>query len=151
MKYFVSLITEVKNYSSRKTCPIGWDLKELSLERLNIYSFGSKTPKKQTCRKVEVRLKNVLSGCDLGSGNFKGNTQPSERSEMESRGFRLTFSCSESSENYEISLLIGSDFYWSLTNRIKKDSIHHWLLSRPLWDVLFRASAMSGVIVLRYI
>ncbi|GBN32298.1 hypothetical protein AVEN_271209-1, partial [Araneus ventricosus] len=40
--------------------------------------------------------------------------------EMESRGFRLTFSCSESSESCEISLLIGSDFYWSLANRIKR-------------------------------
>ncbi|GBM67662.1 hypothetical protein AVEN_226030-1 [Araneus ventricosus] len=39
---------------------------------------------------------------------------------MESRGFRLTFSCSESSESCEISLLIGSDFYWYLTNRIKR-------------------------------
>ncbi|GFW38331.1 integrase catalytic domain-containing protein [Trichonephila clavipes] len=38
---------------------------------------------------------------------------------MESKGFRLTFSCNESSENCEISLLIGSDFYWSLTHRIK--------------------------------
>ncbi|GBM35429.1 hypothetical protein AVEN_181523-1 [Araneus ventricosus] len=37
---------------------------------------------------------------------------------MESKG--LTFSCSESSESCEISLLIGSDFYWSLTNRIKR-------------------------------
>ncbi|GBN86722.1 hypothetical protein AVEN_94603-1 [Araneus ventricosus] len=40
--------------------------------------------------------------------------------EMKSKGFRLTFSCSESSESCEISLLIGSDFYWSLTNRIKR-------------------------------
>ncbi|GFU56639.1 integrase catalytic domain-containing protein [Trichonephila clavipes] len=38
---------------------------------------------------------------------------------MESKGFRLTFSCNESSENCEISLLIGSDFYRSLTHRIK--------------------------------
>ncbi|GFR07877.1 uncharacterized protein TNCT_548691 [Trichonephila clavata] len=39
---------------------------------------------------------------------------------MEMKGFRLTFSCSESSENCEISLLIGSDFFWSLTHRIKR-------------------------------
>ncbi|GFQ81445.1 integrase catalytic domain-containing protein [Trichonephila clavata] len=39
---------------------------------------------------------------------------------METKGFRLTFNCSESSENCEISLLIGSDFYWSLTHRIKR-------------------------------
>ncbi|GBN76037.1 hypothetical protein AVEN_244036-1 [Araneus ventricosus] len=39
---------------------------------------------------------------------------------MESRGFRMTFSCSESSENCEISWLIGSNFYWSLTSRIKR-------------------------------
>ncbi|GFW27074.1 integrase catalytic domain-containing protein [Trichonephila clavipes] len=37
-------------------------LKILSSERLNIFSFGCKTPKKQTCSKVEVRLRNVLSG-----------------------------------------------------------------------------------------
>ncbi|GFQ81632.1 DUF1758 domain-containing protein [Trichonephila clavata] len=39
---------------------------------------------------------------------------------METKGFRLTFNCSETSENCEISLLIGSDFYWSLTHRIKR-------------------------------
>ncbi|GFV33952.1 integrase catalytic domain-containing protein [Trichonephila clavipes] len=37
-------------------------LKILGSERLNIFSFGCKTPKKQTCCKVEVRLRNVLSG-----------------------------------------------------------------------------------------
>ncbi|GFV85405.1 DUF1758 domain-containing protein [Trichonephila clavipes] len=31
-------------------------------ERLNIFSFRCKTPKNQTCSKVEVRLRNVLSG-----------------------------------------------------------------------------------------
>ncbi|GFW31060.1 integrase catalytic domain-containing protein [Trichonephila clavipes] len=45
---------------------------------------------------------------------------PDAWAEMESKGFRLTFSCNESSENCEISLLIGSDFYWSLTHRIKR-------------------------------
>ncbi|GFY42311.1 integrase catalytic domain-containing protein [Trichonephila inaurata madagascariensis] len=43
---------------------------------------------------------------------------------MESKGLRLTFSCNESSENCEISLLIGSararDFYWSVTHRIER-------------------------------
>ncbi|GFU88782.1 integrase catalytic domain-containing protein [Trichonephila clavipes] len=37
-------------------------LKILGSERLSIFSFGCKTPKKQTCSKVEVRLRNVLSG-----------------------------------------------------------------------------------------
>ncbi|GFX24666.1 DUF1758 domain-containing protein [Trichonephila clavipes] len=39
---------------------------------------------------------------------------------MKWKGVRLTFSWNESSENCEISLLIGSDFYWSLTHRIKR-------------------------------
>ncbi|GFY49076.1 DUF1758 domain-containing protein [Trichonephila inaurata madagascariensis] len=39
---------------------------------------------------------------------------------METKGFRLTFSCNEFSENCKISLLIGSDLYWSLTHRIKR-------------------------------
>ncbi|GFQ84670.1 integrase catalytic domain-containing protein [Trichonephila clavata] len=39
---------------------------------------------------------------------------------METKRFWLTFSCSESFENCEVSLLIGSDFYWSLTHRIKR-------------------------------
>ncbi|GBM11893.1 hypothetical protein AVEN_209599-1 [Araneus ventricosus] len=104
-------------------------LKNLGLERLNIYSFGSKTPKKQTCRKVEVRLRNVLSGEEtvieaveieeISRATLSLPNQDAWR-EMESRGFRLTFSCSESSESCEISLLIGSDFYWSLINRIKR-------------------------------
>ncbi|GBM16759.1 hypothetical protein AVEN_9356-1 [Araneus ventricosus] len=104
-------------------------IKKLGVERLNIYSFGSKTPKKQTCRKVEVRLRNVLSGEEtvieaveieeISRATLSLPNQDAWR-EMESRGFRLTFSCSESSESCEISLLIGSDFYWSLTNQIKR-------------------------------
>ncbi|GFQ70872.1 DUF1758 domain-containing protein [Trichonephila clavata] len=45
---------------------------------------------------------------------------PDVWTETETKGFRLTFNCSESSENCEISLLIGSDFYWSLTHQIKR-------------------------------
>ncbi|GFQ73095.1 DUF1758 domain-containing protein [Trichonephila clavata] len=104
-------------------------LKKLDSEILNIFSFGCKTPKKQTCSKVEVRLRNVLSGEEtviealeieeISNATF---SQPSlvVWTEMETKGFRLTFSCGESSENCEISLLIGSDFYWSLTHRIKR-------------------------------
>ncbi|GBM67066.1 hypothetical protein AVEN_74810-1 [Araneus ventricosus] len=104
-------------------------LKNLGIERLNIYPFGSKTPKKQTCRKVEVRLRNVLSGeetvieaVEIEEISRATLSLPNHDAwrEMESRGFRLTFSCSESSESCEISLLIGSDFFWSLTNRIKR-------------------------------
>ncbi|GFT18072.1 integrase catalytic domain-containing protein [Trichonephila clavipes] len=104
-------------------------LKILGSERLNIFSFGCKTPKKQTCSKVEVRLRNVLSGEEtvieaLEIEEISKATlslpNPDTWAEMESKGFRLTFSCNESSENCEISLLIGSDFYWSLTHRIKR-------------------------------
>ncbi|GFW74431.1 integrase catalytic domain-containing protein [Trichonephila clavipes] len=104
-------------------------LKVLGSERLNIFSFGCKTPKKQTCSKVEVRLRNVLSGEEtvieaLEIEEISKATlslpNPDAWAEMESKGFRLTFSCNESSENCEISLLIGSDFYWSLTHRIKR-------------------------------
>ncbi|GFX74884.1 DUF1758 domain-containing protein [Trichonephila clavipes] len=104
-------------------------LKILGSERLNIFSFGCKTPKKQICSKVEVRLRNVLSGEEtvieaLEIEEISKATlslpNPDAWAEMESKGFRLTFSCNESSENCEISLLIGSDFYWSLTHRIKR-------------------------------
>ncbi|GFY08620.1 integrase catalytic domain-containing protein [Trichonephila clavipes] len=104
-------------------------LKILGSERLNIFSFGCKTPKKQTCSKVEVRLRDVLSGEEtvieaLEIEEISKATlslpNPDAWAEMESKGFRLTFSCNVSSENWEISLLIGSDFYWSLTHRIKR-------------------------------
>ncbi|GFW47383.1 DUF1758 domain-containing protein [Trichonephila clavipes] len=79
--------------------------------------------------KVEVRLRNVLSGEEtvieaLEIEEISKATlslpNPDAWAEMESKGFRLTFSCNESSENCEISLLIGSDLYWSLTHRIKR-------------------------------
>ncbi|GFX66972.1 DUF1758 domain-containing protein [Trichonephila clavipes] len=104
-------------------------LEILGSERLNSFSFGCKTPKKQTCTKIEVRLRNVLSGEEtvieaLEIEEISKATlsipNPDAWAEMESKGFRLTFSCNESSENCEISLLIGSDFYWSLTHRIKR-------------------------------
>ncbi|GFU88217.1 integrase catalytic domain-containing protein [Trichonephila clavipes] len=104
-------------------------LKILGSERLNIFSFGCKTPKKQTCSKVEVRLRNVLSGEETVIEALEieeiskarlSLPNPDAWAERESKGFRLTFSCNESSENCEISLLIGSDLYWSLTRRIKR-------------------------------
>ncbi|GFQ77223.1 integrase catalytic domain-containing protein [Trichonephila clavata] len=104
-------------------------LKKVGSERLNIFSFGCKTPKKQTCSKVEVRLRNILNGeitviealeIEEISKATLSLPSPDVWTEMETKGFRLTFNCSESSENCEISLLIGSDFYRSLTNRIKR-------------------------------
>ncbi|GFX92508.1 integrase catalytic domain-containing protein [Trichonephila clavipes] len=76
-----------------------------------------------------IGLRNVLSGEEtvieaLEIEEISKATlslpNPDAWAEMESKGFRLTFSCNESSENCEISLLIGSDFYWSLTHRIKR-------------------------------
>ncbi|GFQ65077.1 integrase catalytic domain-containing protein [Trichonephila clavata] len=79
--------------------------------------------------KVEVRLRNILNGevtviealeIEEISKATLSLPSPDVWTEMETKGFRLTFNCSESSENCEISLLIGSDFYWSLTHRIKR-------------------------------
>ncbi|GFR19689.1 DUF1758 domain-containing protein [Trichonephila clavata] len=113
-------------YPSHKS---GLGLKKVGSERLNISSFGCKTSKKQTCSKVEVRLRNILNGevtviealeIEEISKATLSLPSPDVWTEMETKGFRLTFNCSESSENCEISLLIGSDFYWSLTLRIKR-------------------------------
>ncbi|GFR06563.1 DUF1758 domain-containing protein [Trichonephila clavata] len=104
-------------------------LKKVGSEKLNIFSFGCKTPKKQTCIKVEVRLRNILNGevtviealeIEEISKATLSLPSPDVWTEMETKGFRLAFNCSESSENCEISLLIGSDFYWPLTHRIKR-------------------------------
>ncbi|GFQ77068.1 integrase catalytic domain-containing protein [Trichonephila clavata] len=104
-------------------------LKKVGSERLNIFSFGCKTPKKQTCIKVEVRLRYLLNGevtviealeIEEISKATLSLPSPDVWTELETKGFRLTFNCSESSENCEISLLIGSDFYWFLTHWIKR-------------------------------
>ncbi|GFV65777.1 integrase catalytic domain-containing protein [Trichonephila clavipes] len=128
-------------------------LKILGSERLNIFSFGCKTPKKQTCSKVEVRLRNILSGEEtvieaLEIEEISKATlslpNPDAWAEMESKGFRLTFSCNESSENCEISLLIGSDFYWSLTHRIKRlDSSLVAVETRLGWSLQGRCDERS--------
>ncbi|GFY06937.1 DUF1758 domain-containing protein [Trichonephila clavipes] len=76
-----------------------------------------------------IGLRNILNGEEtvieaLESEEISKATlslpNPDAWAEMESKGFRLTFSCNESSENCEISLIIGSDFDWSLTHRIKR-------------------------------
>ncbi|GFT92030.1 DUF1758 domain-containing protein [Trichonephila clavipes] len=128
-------------------------LKILGSERLGIFSFGCKTPKKQTCSKVEVRLRNILSGEEtvieaLEIEEISKATlslpNPDAWAEMESKGFRLTFSCNESSENCEISLLIGSDFYWSLTHRIKRlDSSLVAVETRLGWSLQGRCDEWS--------
>ncbi|GFX85878.1 DUF1758 domain-containing protein [Trichonephila clavipes] len=98
-------------------------------EKLNIFSFGCITPKDQTCCKGEVRLRNVLSGEEtvieaLEIEDISKATlslpNPDAWAEMETKGLMLIFSCNESSEKCEISLLISSDFYWSLTHRINR-------------------------------
>ncbi|GFX74723.1 integrase catalytic domain-containing protein [Trichonephila clavipes] len=129
-------------------------LKILGSERLNIFSFGCKTPKKQTCSKVEVRLRNILSGEEIViealeieeiSKATLSLPNPDAWAEMESKGFRLTFSCNESSENCEISLLIGSDFYWSLTHRIKRlDSSLVAVETRLGWSLQGRCDERSN-------
>ncbi|GFY72029.1 DUF1758 domain-containing protein [Trichonephila inaurata madagascariensis] len=120
---------EVRYRSSKKNVSRRLGSKKLGSVRLNIFSFGCKTAKKQTSNKVEVRLRNVLSGeetvveaLEIEEISKATLSLPNSNvwAEMESKGFRLTFSCNESSENCEISLLIGSDLYWSLTQRIKR-------------------------------
>ncbi|GFS42031.1 DUF1758 domain-containing protein [Trichonephila inaurata madagascariensis] len=71
---------------------------------------------------------------------------PDARAETETKGLRLTFSCV--SENCKISLLMGSDFYWSLTHRIKRLDSSLVAIETSLGWGLFRESAMSGMIVL---
>ncbi|GFY59368.1 DUF1758 domain-containing protein [Trichonephila inaurata madagascariensis] len=101
---------EVRNRSS-KNVSRRLGLKILGSERLNIFSSGYKTSKNQTCSKVEVRLRNVLSGEEtlieaLEIEEISKATlslpNPDAWAEMESKGFKLTFSCNESSENCEI-------------------------------------------------
>ncbi|GFY32781.1 DUF1758 domain-containing protein [Trichonephila clavipes] len=113
----------------KKKCVSEVGVENIGFGKAKYFSFGCKTPKKQTCSKVEVRLRNILSGEEtvieaLEIEEISKATlslpNPDAWAEMESKGFRLTFSCNESSENCEISLLIGSDFYWSLTHRIKR-------------------------------
>ncbi|GFS69144.1 integrase catalytic domain-containing protein [Trichonephila clavipes] len=120
---------EVRSRSSQKKCVSEVGVENIGFRKAKYFSFGCKTPKKQTCSKVEVRLRNVLSGEEtvieaLEIEEISKATlslpNPDAWAEMELKGFRLTFSCNESSENCEISLLIGSDFYWSLTHWIKR-------------------------------
>ncbi|GFX24894.1 DUF1758 domain-containing protein [Trichonephila clavipes] len=103
--------------------------------------------------KVEVRLRNILSGEEtvieaLEIEEISKATlslpNPDAWAEMESKGFRLTFSCNESSENCEISLLIGSDFYWSLKHRIKRlDSSLVAVETRLGWSLQGRCDERS--------
>ncbi|GFX05729.1 integrase catalytic domain-containing protein [Trichonephila clavipes] len=102
---------------------------------------------------VEVRLRNILSGEEtvieaLEIEEISKATlslpNPDAWAEMESKGFRLTFSCNESSENCKISLLIGSDFYWSLTHRIKRlDSSLVAVETRLGWSLQGRCDERS--------
>ncbi|GFT36701.1 DUF1758 domain-containing protein [Trichonephila clavipes] len=103
--------------------------------------------------KAEVRLRNILSGEEtvieaLEIEEISKATlslpNPDAWAEMESKEFRLTFSCNESSENCEISLLIGSDFYWSLTHRIKRlDSSLVAVETRLGWSLQGRCDERS--------
>ncbi|GFW20247.1 integrase catalytic domain-containing protein [Trichonephila clavipes] len=143
-----------KSFIKKKNVSRRLGLKILGSERLNIFSFGCKTPKKQTCSKVEVRLRNILSGEEIViealeieeiSKATLSLPNPDAWAEMESKGFRLTFSCNESSKNCEISLLIGSDFYWSLTHRIKRlDSSLVAVETRLGWSLQGRCDERSN-------
>ncbi|GFX25812.1 DUF1758 domain-containing protein [Trichonephila clavipes] len=151
-KIFCLLIMEVRSPSSKK-CVSEVGVENIGFRKAKYFSFGSKTPKNQTCNKVEVRIKNVLSGEEtvieaLEIEEISKATlrlpNPDAWAEMQSKGFRLTFSCNESSENCEISLLIGSDFYWSLTHRIKRlDSSLVAVETRLGWSLQGRCDERS--------
>ncbi|GFT24525.1 integrase catalytic domain-containing protein [Trichonephila clavipes] len=102
-KIFCLLIMEVRSRSSKKC------VSEVGVENIGLRNVlsGEETV-------IEALETEEISKATLCLPN------PDAWAEMESKGFRLTFSCNESSENCEISLLIGSDFYWSLTHRIKR-------------------------------
>ncbi|GBL94040.1 hypothetical protein AVEN_185016-1 [Araneus ventricosus] len=116
----------VKPYESQRLSPYSNKYSETETQQKVHSRFPPSNHNKSS---VEVRLRNVLSGEEtvieaveieeISRATLSLPNQDAWR-EMESWGFRLTFSCSESSESCEISLLIGSDFYWSLTNRIKR-------------------------------
>ncbi|GFU06922.1 integrase catalytic domain-containing protein [Trichonephila clavipes] len=95
---------EVRSRSSKKKC-----VSEVGVENIGLRNVlsGEETV-------IEALEIEEISRATLSLPN------PDAWAEMESKGFRVTFSCNESSENCEISLLIGSDFYWSLTHRIKR-------------------------------
>ncbi|GFV85230.1 DUF1758 domain-containing protein [Trichonephila clavipes] len=143
---------EVRSRSLKK-CVSEVGVENIGFGKAKYFSFGCKTPKKQTCSKVEVRLRNILSGEEtvieaLEIEEISKATlslpNPDAWAEMESKGFRLTFSCNESSENWEISLLIGSDFYWSLTHRIKRlDSSLVAVETRLGWSLQGRCDERS--------
>ncbi|GFW81626.1 integrase catalytic domain-containing protein [Trichonephila clavipes] len=109
----------------KKKCVSEVGVENIGFGKAKYFSFGCKTPKKQTCSKVEVRLRNVLSGEEtvieaLEIEEISKATlslpNPDAWAEMESKGFRLTFSCNESSENFETRL------GWSLQGKCDERS-----------------------------
>ncbi|GFV05934.1 integrase catalytic domain-containing protein [Trichonephila clavipes] len=126
-KIFCLLIMEVRSRSLKKC------VSEVGVENIGLRNILSGEETVIEALEIEEISKATLS-----------LPNPDAWAEMESKGFRLTFSCNESSENCEISLLIGSDFYWSLTHRIKRlDSSLVAVETRLGWSLQGRCDERS--------
>ncbi|GBN74844.1 hypothetical protein AVEN_232280-1 [Araneus ventricosus] len=104
-------------------------LRVVGSEKLNIYSFGARKPRSQVCRKVEVKLRNILDGREvvIEALEIEEISRASIRVpdwdvcvEMEKRGLALTFDVEDLSRNCQISLLVGADYYWDLVKGFQR-------------------------------
>ncbi|GBO44249.1 hypothetical protein AVEN_47383-1 [Araneus ventricosus] len=104
-------------------------LRVVGSEKLNIYSFGARKPRSQVCRKVEVKLRNILDGSEvvIEALEIEEISRASIRVpdwdvcvEMEKRGLALTFDVEDLSRNCQISLLVGADYYWDLVKGFQR-------------------------------
>ncbi|GBM19181.1 hypothetical protein AVEN_153812-1 [Araneus ventricosus] len=104
-------------------------LRVVGSEKLNIYSFGARKPRSQVCRKVEVKLRNILDGREvvIEALEIEEISRASIRVpdwdvcvEMEKRGLALTFDVENLSRNCQISLLVGADYYWDLVKGFQR-------------------------------
>ncbi|GBN88371.1 hypothetical protein AVEN_242099-1 [Araneus ventricosus] len=104
-------------------------LRVVGSEKLNIYSFGARKPRSRVCRKVEVKLRNILDGREvvIEALEIEEISRASIRVpdwdvcvEMEKRGLALTFDVEDLSRNCQISLLVGADYYWDLVKGFQR-------------------------------
>ncbi|GBO22189.1 hypothetical protein AVEN_54003-1 [Araneus ventricosus] len=130
-------------------------LRVVGSEKLNIYSFGARKPRSQVCRKVEVKLRNILDGREvvIEALEIEEISRASIRVpdwdvcvEMEKRGLALTFDVEDLSRNCQISLLVGADYYWDLVKGFQRPNLYP-----NLFELLikFRENAVTYIADIR--
>ena len=140
------------------------NLPVLGEETINVFTFGTETAKRMTCRRVRAKLRGIRSGQDVeiemletpevctSTMTIAGDAL---RKDLEEKGMQLADTPVSGMEKQELGILIGGDYYWEIVtgkiNRINGalvalESKFGWLIQGVITVLSTRTEQPTGVL-----